>query len=163
MVEPKPTLLHLLWQLGETLVDRWPRTEMFQSLWLTITQRFLKMEPALVVDVVVEVDVYAGGSVGGQKPAGLCQRIAVGGGVDDDDSDGERGFQQTLDGIVRISCLRTNLCTSKPVLGVAYHIEDTPFQHDDACGLEHGRSPGDELRQPLRVECRQRLFAIPLF
>ena len=89
MVEPKPAFLHLLWQLGETLVDRWPRTEMFQSLWLTITQRFLKMEPALVVDVVVEVDVYAGGSVGGKKPAGLCQRIALGSRVDEDDPDGE--------------------------------------------------------------------------
>ena len=47
------------------------------------------MEPALVVDVVVEVDVYACGSVGGKKPAGLCQRIAVGSRVDEDDPDGE--------------------------------------------------------------------------
>ena len=93
MVEPKPAFLHLLWQLGETPVNRWPRTEVFQPLWLTMTQRLLKMEPPLVVDVVVEVDVYTGGCVGGQKPTGLCQRIAVGGRVDEDDPDGERSLQ----------------------------------------------------------------------
>ena len=162
MVETKPAFLHLLWQLGETLVNRWPRTEMLQALWLTMTQRLLKVEPAFVVDVVVEVDVYTRGSVGGQKPTSLGQRIAVGGRVNEEYPDGERSFQQTLDGIIGISCLRTNIFTCEPVVRVAYHIEDTPFQHD-ACGLEHGRSPGDELRQPLRVECRQRLFAIPFF
>ena len=89
MVEPKPAFLHLLWQLGETFVNRWPRAEVLQSLRLTITQRFLKVEPTLVVDVLVEVDVYTCGSVGGKKPAGLCQRIAVGSRVDEDDPDGE--------------------------------------------------------------------------
>ena len=129
MVEAKPALLHLFGQTGQSLIDRWPVAEMLQAFRLAITQRLLQMEPSLIVDVVVEVDIDSRGSVVQQKPARLRQRIAVGLRVNENGTNAQRGFQQAFYGIIRQVGLLRQFLAGHTFLRVSDEVEDAEFNH----------------------------------
>ena len=156
MIKAEPALLHLWGQTGEAFIHRRPVSEMSQSFRFAVLQRLLQMEPTFVVHIVVEVDIHPRGGIVQQKPARLRQRETVRLWVYQYRSDTERGFQETLHGIVRQTRLSHNLLSRQSLVSIPQQVEDAPFHHQSR-RLEHHGSPGNELRQPLCVP-RTQLF-----
>lgn len=127
---------------------------MAQSNGLALLQRLIKVEPALVVDVMVEIDVHTCGGVVEQKPTCLRKRITVGIGRHQHSTYRERGFEQALGGIVTQMALTGNLLPRQALVVVTQQFENAIFQHETG-SLEDGRSPRYELGQSLCLTRRQ--------
>ncbi len=73
---------------------------MLEALGFAVYERFFEIEPALIIDIVIEIDVDPRRGVIQKEPSGLGNSEFVGFGVHENGPDAERGFRQAFDRIV---------------------------------------------------------------
>ena len=153
MVEVQPTLLHLLGEFRQALIQCRPVTQGLQTYGAPLFQRLVQIEHALIVHVVIHIQIHPRGLVVQEEPPCLRDAETVGLGIHHDDTDGERCFQQALHGIVRESRLLADLLTRDSVGRLVDQLQDAPLHHDP-CRLEHHRPPGNDLCIALSLPSR---------
>ena len=105
---------------------------MLQPGRTTLFQGLLEPEPAFIVDIMVEIEVNAGGRVGEETPARLTERVAVSVGVDKHSADAKAGLEHDLDGIGAETRGLHNLVLRQTLVIVAQEVEDAELFHQTA-------------------------------
>ena len=154
MVEGKPALPHVVGQLGESLVDGGPIAQGGQSGGAPLAQSLFEMEHAAIVHRVVEFEIHARALVGEEKPSGFGEGESVGGLVDQNGADAQRGIGEHRDGIGRKRGGLGDFFDGEPRIAVAQQREDAEFHHE-ARNFKDNRRPSNEFCAALCLGSRK--------